>query len=73
MGNAQNTKTEGQVQSVGGKSLIRLANLLASRICWTIAEAERLKGSAPNTPEIVVVFHENYGRRINYAYLNAFI
>jgi len=47
--------------------------LLASRICWAIAEAEKLKGSAPNTPETVVVFHENYGRMINNGYLNAFI
>ena len=47
---------KGKVESVGGKSLMSEANELSGRICWAVAEAERLKGSAPNTPEYVVVY-----------------
>ena len=53
--------------------MIGLASILASRICWSIAEAEKLKGSPPCTPEFIVVFQENYGRLINAGYLMAFI
>ena len=36
-------------------------------------EAERLKGSAPNTPEICVVFQKNYTKMIVNGYINAFL
>jgi len=52
---------------------MREANDLADSICWAVAEAERLKGSAPNTPEYVVVYQENFGRKVNYGFLNAYI
>jgi len=53
--------------------MIGLASMLASRIEWSIAEAERIKGSAPNTPEVVCAFQHNYTHRINNGYMNAFI
>ena len=53
--------------------MIGLADLVVSRIYWTIAEAERLKGSAPTVPEIIVVYHENYCRDLANASLWPFI
>ena len=50
-----------------------MANLFSGRLCWSIAEAERIKGSAPNAPEVIVVFRENYTKRVPYAFLNAFL
>jgi len=50
-----------------------MANLLASRIYWSVGEAERLKGSAPSYPEIIVVYHENFGRLFKNGYLLAFL
>ena len=47
--------------------------MLKNRLLWSIGEAERLKGSAPHTPEVTVVYQENYGRLFNNAYLNAFL
>ena len=58
---------------VTGMSMITIANFLASRLEWCIAEAERIKGSPPNTPEIVCVFHHNYTSMINNGYLTAFL
>ena len=60
-------------ESAGGKCRIGLASFLKSRICWSIAEAERIKGSPPWTPEVVVVFQRNYTGRINNGWLNAFL
>ena len=50
-----------------------MANLLASRLYWSVGEAEKLKGSAPSYPEVIVVYHENYGRLFNNGYLIAFL
>ena len=47
--------------------------MFASRLYWSIAEAERLKGSAPITPEVIVVFRENYTRRVMYGFIVAFL
>ncbi len=62
-----------ETKSVGGRSMIPVTWMLKSRIHASIVEAERLKGSAPNTPEVVVIFHENYTRMIGNGYMNAFI
>ena len=40
---------------------------------WSIEEAERMLGQPPNTPQVVAVFHHNYTRMVNNAYLNAFL
>lgn len=68
MGNSQTNE-----DSVGGKNLIPAAGLIKNWLFWSIEEAERLKGSAPNTPEVTVVFHRHYTRQIVNGYLNAFI
>ena len=47
--------------------------MFSGRLCWSIAEAERIKGSAPNTPEVIVVFRENYTRRVMYGFIVAFL
>ena len=71
MGNKQtNGNTEGKVV---GKNMIYVASVLASRLMWSMDEAERIKGSPPNTPEVIVVFHHNFTRIFNMAYLTAFI
>ena len=41
---------------VGGKSNVYLPGFIRSRLIWSVGEAERLKGSAPYTTEIVVVY-----------------
>ena len=43
--------------SVGGKNLINEATIFKGALLWCMGEAERIKGSAPNTPEIGVVYH----------------
>ena len=45
-------------------SLMPEANRSARQICNAIAEAERILGNPPNLPELVVVFHHNYGTSI---------
>ena len=47
--------------------------LLRSRILSSIAEAERLKGSAPMTAEIIVVFHHDHSRLLSGGYVNAYV
>ena len=69
MGAKQSTSTE----SVGGKSLIYLPGFIRSRVLWSIGEAERLKGSPGNTPEIVAVVHFNFTTKINQCYIFAFL
>ena len=60
--------------SVGGKNLINEALMFKTALIWTIAEAERLKGAPANTPEIAVVYQENYSRLIMKGqYFNAFL
>jgi len=58
---------------MNGRSQIMLPSCLKSRICWSIGEAERLKGSAAHTAEVVVVFYHNYTRMIFYGFLAAFL
>lgn len=48
----------------GGQALVPIPNCLRTRLVWAIGEAERLKGSAPYVPEIIVVFQANYTRWI---------
>lgn len=71
MGNQQPAGADGQ--KVTGKCMIGLASMLASRVEWSIAEAERLIGSPPNTPEVICVFQHNYTKQITNGWLNAFI
>ena len=59
--------------SIGGKCTIKTASFLCSRVCWAIAECERLKGSPGTTSEITVVFHHNYTKKINQGYMSAFL
>ena len=59
--------------SIGGKCTIKTASFLCSRICWSIAECERLKGSPGSTSEISVVFQRNYTKKINQGYMSAFL
>jgi len=54
MGNQIQSGADGG--KVVGKCVIGLASILASRIEWSIAEAERLLGCPPNTPEVACVF-----------------
>lgn len=59
--------------SVGGKSMIYLPGFIRSRILWSIGEAERLKGSAGNTPEIVSVIYMNWTTKVAQGYIVAFL
>ena len=59
--------------SVGGKSLFPLPGFIKDRVCWATGEAERLKGSAPYTPEIIAVYQMTYGCMINRSYLSVII
>ena len=68
MGNSQTNE-----DSVGGRSMIGVTKLLSNGICWSIGEAERIKGSPPFTPEVIVVYHDNCNKMFYYGYLNAFI
>ena len=56
-----------------GKSLITLASMLASKIEWCIAEAERIKGSPASIPEIACVYQHNYCRWMISGAINAFV
>jgi len=47
--------------------------LLQNKLLWSMGEAERLKGSAPMTPEVVVVFFKHYTRMFANGYINAFL
>ena len=47
--------------------------MLKSRVVWSIGEAERLRGSAPYTPEVVAVFQMNYTNWIGRGYIGCFI
>jgi len=53
--------------------MVYLPGWLRSRVLWSIEEAERLKGSAPNTPEIAAVIQINYTTMIAQGYITAFI
>ena len=37
-----------------------LGSVLASGLYWSIAEAERMVGSAPNTMQVLCVYNMNY-------------
>ena len=56
-------------KSVGGKALIPIPNCIRSRILWAVGEAERLKGSPPHNPEVVVTFQMNYTNWIGRGYI----
>ena len=61
------------VKSVGGKSLIPLPGFIRTRLFWAIEEAERLKGSPPNTAEVSAVIQMNFTTWIAQGYICAFI
>ena len=50
-----------------------LPNCLRTWVVWSIGEAERIKGSAPFVPEIIVVFQMTYTTWIYRGYLAAMI
>ena len=51
------------VKSVGGRSKKAfLTFFMKNQILWCIQEAERRKGSAPNMPEVIVVYWRCYTR-----------
>ena len=58
---------------VTGSALVSLPSCLKSRMLWSIGEAEKLKGSAPITTEVVVVFQMNYTNLIKRGYLAVFM
>ena len=62
--------------SVGGRSLIKVTRLVASGVCWTIGEAERLTGKPGNVPILIVVYQHNYPKMsylLGPTYMNAFL
>ena len=67
MGNKQNP------ESVGGYSMIYLPGFIRSRIMWSIGEAERIKGSPPDTAEVTSVIYMNYTKKIAMGYIAAFL
>lgn len=71
MGSTQSTSSTDE--SCDGKSLIYLPGFIRNRIMWSIEEAERLKGSPGNTPEIVAVVHFNFTTKLTQCYIFAFL
>ena len=62
------------VESVGGRSMLKHVTwFLQNKLLWSIGEAEKMKGSAPTTPEVVVVFFHHYTRLFTNGYINAFL
>ena len=59
--------------AVGGRSLIPLPAAIRSRVLFGIEEAERLKGSPGNVPEIVAVIHMTWGSELAQGHIGAFL
>ena len=60
-------------EKVYGRSLHFVAKLFAPSMEWSIAEAERIKGSPPNYPEIICVFEHFYTRSVIVGYVAAIV
>ena len=76
MGNAmasRRAQSTREVESVGGKSMIGITWFLENKILWSIGEAERLKGSAPITAEIHIVFFRHYTTYFPSGWISAFM
>ena len=67
MGNQQSE------DSVGGYSMVYIPGFIRSRMMWSIAEAERIKGSPGDTAEVTTVIHMNYTTKIDLSILWAIL
>ena len=61
------------VQTCNGYSMFPIPGVIRKMIFFSIEEAERIKGSPGNVPEISVVFHKNYTAWVSQGYITAFI